>query len=236
MNLNLRCSNQVVEDRHLEALQKVCEGRFSTGRREESVAMMCSYRKSSRYIYIYIFFFWGGLRRDFVASFLLICLYSKNAPLSAFSLCSGMYLDLGPCMLMSNFRCLSYKTPISIGQSKCKRRPFFGCWAVCHGCSCDEDSCATAVRKGSCFWGGQWCRHLKPYQPHPTGERNTNPSIIQGFKVSFVWKMVTFLDGFGAKPQIWKWCDAGSLFVRTGRYPKHKTVFCKAFSQNLLGS
>ena len=62
MNLNLRCSNQVVEDRHLEALQKVCEGRFSTGRREESVAMMCSYRKSSRYIYIYIytyFFFWG---------------------------------------------------------------------------------------------------------------------------------------------------------------------------------
>ena len=111
---------------------------------------------------------------------------------------------------------------VSLQDSKHLRTFIVVCkTAVCHGCSCDEDSCATAVWKGSCFWGGQWCRHLTRYQPHTTGKGNTkSQQSSMGpwvFFVLFVWK----------NGNVWG-CKYEN-YVRTGRYPKHKNVFWQGF-------
>ena len=107
---------------------------------------------------------------------------------------------------------------VSLQDSKHLRTFIVVCkTAVCHGCSCDEDSCATAVWKGSCFWGGQWCRHLTRYQPHTTGKGNTKSQQSSMdpwvFFVLFVWK----------NGNVWG-CKYEN-YVRTGRYPKCKNVF-----------
>lgn len=231
-------------------------------------------------------FFWGvGLRRDFVASFLLIYLFQKMSskkslfrvpdgsspsaekqiggePPRGFGVFVKQGFFLGKVTALPHadveFRCLSYKTPASsTRQSKHKLRPFFavGLWiynihhsfrdftrvslqdskhlrtfivvckiADCHGCSCDEDSCGTAVWKGSCFWGGQWCRNLTPYRPHPTGKGNTNPSSLRWFFSCYLYgKMAMF------------WAANMKIMLEQADTLNTKTCFGKAFSQKLQG-